>query len=291
MDDAAAAQPASLIIRARRTMIVACALLGAAVFASFLVADFPYADTLTALLAPYHLKLTYSAQRLSVPIGAKLIDVRLFSTANAASDDALLQSHAMTLAPTLASLLFGHPGMHLRADLYGGLIRGTLHQRGNTVNLDFDLDSLQLAQNAQLRALGAVVKGTLSGDGSAQINGPNLPDDNAAMRVSGDELAISIVDGFPAIHLGTVTGNIKLERGAIKLDGFVGHGDDLDLKAHGTIQLGETLEDSTIDLTLYLDPTPAGRDHFGFFMKLLPHPPGPDAPFSIQGDLFSPSIS
>jgi type II secretion system protein N len=292
MDDAAAVQPAALVIRARRTMIVACALLGAAVFASFLVADFPYGETLTSLLAPYHLKLTYSAQHLSVPIGAKLTNVRLFSTADAATDDdALLQSPAMTLAPTLASLLFGRPGMHVRADLYGGLVRLTLHQRAGAVNLDFDLDSLQLSQSAQLRALGAVVDGTLSGNGTAQINGPNLPDDSAAMNVSGDQLAISIVNGFPAIHLGTLTGNLKLEQGAIKLDGFVAHGADLDLKADGTIQLGETPEDSTIDLTLYLDPTPAGRDHFGFFMKLLPHPPGPDAPFSIQGDLLSPSIS
>jgi type II secretion system protein N len=292
MDKAAAVQPPALVIRARRTMIVACVLLGAAVFASFLVADFPYGETLTSLLAPYHLKLTYSAQHLSVPIGAKLTNVRLFSTANAATDDdALLQSPAMTLAPTLASLLFGRPGMHVRADLYGGLVRLTLHQRAGAVNLDFDLDSLQLSRSAQLRALGAVVDGTLSGNGTAQINGPNLPDDDAAMKVSGDQLAISIVNGFPAIHLGTLTGNLKLERGAIKLDGFVGHGADLDLKADGTIQLGETPEDSTIDLTLYLDPTPAGRDHFGFFMKLLPHPPGPDAPFSIQGDLLSPSIS
>lgn len=292
MDDAAAAPPAALVIRARRTMIVVCALLGAAIFAAFVVADFPYGETLTSLLAPYHLKLTYSAQHLSIPIGAELTDVRLFSTANAASDDdALLQSSAMTLAPTLASLLFGRPGMHLRADLYGGLVRVTLHQRAGEVNLDFDLDSLQLAQNAQLRALGAVVNGTLSGNGTAQINGPNLSDDNAAMQVSGAGLAISIVDGFPAIHLGTLTGNLKLVQGAIKLDGFVGHGADLDLKADGTIQLGETPADSTIDLTLYLEPTPAGREHFGFFMKMLPHPPGPDAPFSIQGDLLSPSIS
>jgi len=273
-------------------MIAACALLGAAVFASFLVADFPYGYTLTSLLAPYHLKLTYSAQHLSIPIGAKLTNVRLFSTANATTDDdALLQSPAMTLEPTIASLLFGRPGMHLRADLYGGLVRLTLHQRAGAVNLDFNLDSLQLAQSAQLRALGAVVDGTLSGNGTAQINGPNLPDDNATMKVSGDQLAVSIVNGFPAIHLGTLTGNLKLEQGAIKLDGFVGHGADLDLKADGTIQLGETPEDSTIDLTLYLDPTQSGRDHFGFFMKLLPHPPGPDAPFSIQGDLLSPSIS
>jgi type II secretion system protein N len=273
-------------------MIVACALLGAAVFASFLVADFPYGDTLTTLLAPYHLKLTYSAQRLSIPIGAKLTDVRLYSTTNAlAGTDALLQSPTMTLAPTVASLLLGRPGMHLRADLYGGLVRVTLHQRAGAVNLNFNLDSLQLSQSAQLRTLGAVVNGTLSGNGNAQINGPNLPDDNATMKISGDQLAVSIIDGFPAIHLGTLTGNLRLEQGTLKLDGFVGHGADLDLKADGTIQLGETVEDSTIDLTLYLDPTPSGRDHFGFFMKLLPHPPGPDAPFNIQGDLLSPSIS
>jgi type II secretion system protein N len=299
MDEVASMRPSASVTRGRWAMIAACALLGAAVFVSFLVADFPYGDTLTSILAPYQLKLTYSAQHLNPPIGARLTNVRLFSTTTApgspdspgSDDDALLQSPVVTLAPTLASLLFGRPGMHVHADLYGGIVRVTLHQHAGAVDLDFSLDSLKLAQSAQLRALGAIVDGTFSGNGTAQINGPNLPDDHAALKVNGDQLAVSIVNGFPAIHVGTLTGDLKLEQGAIKLVGFVGHGADLDLKADGTIQLGQTADDSTIDLTLYLDPTQAGRDHFGFFMKLLPHPPGPDAPFSIEGDLLSPSIS
>ena len=66
------------------------------------------------------------------------------------------------------------------------------------------------------------------------------------MTVTGNELAVSIVNGFPPIHLGTLTGNLQLEQGAIKLDGIVlRHGADLDLKADGTIQLAATPDEST----------------------------------------------
>lgn len=277
-------------MRGRRAMMIASVLIGAAVFASFVVADFPYGDTLTSLLAPYKLKLTYQAQHLSPPIGAELTDVRLFSTATS-DDQALLQSPTVTLAPTIASLLLGRPGMHLRANLYGGIVRATLHQRAGIVDLDFSLDALKLAESAPLRALGAVVNGNLSGSGAAQINGPNLIDNHATMALNGDELALSIVNGFPPIHLGTLTGNLRLDQGTIKLDGIVAHGRDLDLKADGTIQLGANINESTLDLTLYLNPTQAGRDHFGFFLKMLPHPPGLDAPYSVQGYLLSPSIN
>jgi type II secretion system protein N len=290
MDEVAAVRPSAAVMRSRRTMMIACALIGAAVFASFLVADFPYGDTLTTLLAPYKLKLTYQSQHLSPPIGAELTDVRLFSTAGS-DNEALLQSPAVRLAPTIASLFLGRPGMHVSANLYGGVVRVTLHQRAGAVDLNFSLDALKLAESAQLRALGAVVNGNLSGVGAAQINGPDLPDDHAKMTVTGNELAVSIVNGFPPIHLGTLTGNLQLEQGAIKLDGIVAHGADLDLKADGTIQLAATPDESTIDLTLYLNPTQNGRDHFGFFLKMLPHPPGPDAPYSVQGYLLTPSIN
>jgi type II secretion system protein N len=290
MDDLAAPQPAGGLMRSRPLLIFASALIGLAVFAAFLAADFPYKDTLSSMLAPYNLKLTYESQHLSPPIGAELVGVQLFSTSGG-GDEALLQSPAVTLAPTLASLLFGRPGMHVRANLYGGVVHVTVHQRSGVVNLDFTLDSLQLAQNAQLRSFGAVVKGNLSGSGAAQINGPNLPDDQATMAVNGDQIEVAIVDGFPPIHLGTLTGNLQLDQAAVKLSGIVAHGDDLDLKADGTIQLGETLDDSTINLTFYLTPTQNGLDHFGFFLKMLPHPPGPDAPFTVDGNLLSPSIS
>jgi type II secretion system protein N len=289
MAERAAVLPVAGLTRGRFAMI-ACALIGVAVFASFLVADFPYGDTLASMLAPYQLKVTYQSQRLSPPIGAKLTDVRLFSTAGV-TDEALLQSPAVTLAPTLAALLLGRPGMHVRADLYGGTIRVTLYQHAGTVDLNFSLDSLRLAESAPLRQLGAILDGSLSGTGTAHISGPSLPEDRAIVALVGDDLAVSIVHGFPAIHLGTLTGNLQLDQGALKLTDVVARGADLDLKAAGTIQFGASPNDSTIDLTLYLNPTQSGRDHFGFFLKLLPHPPGPDAPYSIQGDLRSPSIS
>jgi type II secretion system protein N len=284
-----AALPIAGLMRGRFAMI-ACALMGVAAFASFLVADFPYGDTLTSMLAPYRLKLTYESQRLSPPIGAKLTNVQLFSTAGI-NDEALLQSPAVTLAPTLAALLLGRPGMHVRADLYGGAVHVTLFQHASTVDLNFSLDSLKLADSALLQQFGAILDGNLSGVGNAHIAGPNLPEDQATMAIAGDDLAVSIVRGFPAIHLGTLTGNLRLDQGAITLTDIVAHGADLDLKAAGTIELGDRPDDSTIDLTLYLNPTQSGRDHFGFFLKLLPHPPGPEAPYSIQGDLRSPSIN
>jgi len=289
MAEKAAELPATAIMRGRSAAI-ACALIGLAVFAAFLVADFPYGDTLTSMLAPYQLKLTYQSQRLSPPIGAQLTDVRLFSTAGN-NDEALLQSPAVTLAPTLAALLFGRPGIHVRANLYGGTVHVTLYQHAQAVDLTFSLDSLRLADSVPLQQLGAVVKGNLSGTGNAHIAGPNLPADSGTMTIAGDNLAISIVHGFPAIHLGTLTGNLELERSTLKLTDIVAHGADLDLKAAGTIELGASPEDSTIDVTLYLNPTQSGRDHFGFFMKLLPHPPGPDAPYSVQGYLTAPSMN
>lgn len=281
--------PAAGSMRGRSAMI-ACGLIGVAVFAAFLVADFPYSDTLTSMLAPYQLKLTYQSQRLSPPIGAKLTDVRLFSTAGI-NDQALLQSPAVTLAPTLAALLLGRRAMHVRAELYGGTVQVTIYQHADSVDLNFDLASLKLAQSAPLKQLGVILDGNLSGAGTAHIGGPTLPDDGAAMAIAGDNLAFSVVRGFPAIHLGTLTGNLQLDRGTIKLTDIVAHGADLDLKGAGTIALGASPDDSTIDATFYLNPTQIGRNHFGFFLKLLPHPPGPDAPYSLQGYLQSPSIN
>ncbi len=289
MDEKSAAAPASGLI-SKRSGMIAGAIIGVAVFVSFLVADFPYGDTMTSILAPYQLRLTYQSQRLSPPIGAMLTDVRLFSTVGG-NDQPLIQSPAVTLAPTLAALLLGRRGIHVRAELYGGTVRVTLYQHADTVDLNFNLDSLKLAESTPLMQFGAILNGNLSGSGTAHIAGAALPDANATMAIVGDNLAVSVVRGFPAIHLGTLTGNLQLDQGAIKLNAIVVHGPDLDLKGSGTIQVGDNPDDSTIDATFSLVPTQNGLDHFGFFLKLLPHPPGADAPYSVQGTLLSPSIN
>ncbi|HVC45277.1 MAG TPA: type II secretion system protein GspN [Candidatus Binataceae bacterium] len=289
MNEAADATPRARWLRGRRALI-GYALLGAVVFVTFLVANFPYSDTVTTMLAPYQLKLVCDDQRLSPPIGAELRGVRLISTAGG-DDDAVLDSPAVTLAPTLASLFLGRPGLHVRADLYGGMVKATIGQRAGVTNLSFTLDALDLADGRPLRRFGAVIDGRLSGIGSAVIAGPNIPDNSGRLTLDGRDLSLAIADGFPAVHLGTLTGLLELAAGALRLDGLEAHGADLDLKASGTIQLGATLDDSTIDLTFFLTPTQSGRDHFGFFLRMLPHPPGPNAPYTLQGDLLAPSLS
>jgi type II secretion system protein N len=289
MSDAAPAPQRAAWWRERRAL-VGYAALGLAVFVTFLVANFPYADTFTTILAPYRLKLVYQDQRISPPIGAELRDVSLISTADA-GDEPVLQSPAVILAPTFASLLLGRPGLRVRADLYGGVVKATIRQRAGITDLSFRLDELNLGDGRPLRMFGAIVDGLISGEGTAVIGGPNIPDDSGRMTLEGDHLSLAIANGFPAVHLGTLSGLVQLGAGTLKLDGVEAHGDDLDLKASGTIQLGATIDDSTVDLTVYLNPTRAGRDHFGFFLHMLPHPPGPDAPYTLQGDLLAPSLS
>src|SRR5216684_1673098 len=81
----------------RRWIIVGVAAICLFLFADFLIASFPYNDTLSRLLTPYQLKIAYEEQHLSPPIGVELERVTLFSTAEK-PDRLLMQSNAVSLA-------------------------------------------------------------------------------------------------------------------------------------------------------------------------------------------------
>ena len=262
---------------------------GVILFVAFLVASFPYADTVTSMLAPFKLKLVYQGQRMSPPIGARLEDVRLISVANS-PEQLLLQSPDVILAPTVGSLFFGQTGLRVRAGLYGGTVRATVHQHGGIVDVNFDLNSIMLEQSDALRQFGALLSGSISGTGSAELRGPQVPDNSANLVLDGQRVAIQIVNGFPPVHLGAISGVITLENGTLRLRDVEGHGGDAEIKAEGAIQLGPDLPDSTVDLRVSVTPTARGRAHFGLFLNLLPHPPGA-GPYIIRGPLMSPSIS
>ncbi|HEX4209449.1 MAG TPA: hypothetical protein VHY56_03585, partial [Candidatus Binataceae bacterium] len=68
-------------------------------------------------------------------------------------------------------------------------------------------------------------------------------------------------------------------------------GGDAEIDAEGSIQLGATLAESTIDLQFTLNPTPVGREHLGFFLNLLPHRQNRAAPYSLNGPLLAPTLS
>src|SRR6266851_9190332 len=79
----------------QRWIIIGVAALCLFLFADFLIASFPYNDSISRLLAPYQLKLVYQEQHLSLPIGVELERVNLFSTAEK-PDRLLMQSNAVS---------------------------------------------------------------------------------------------------------------------------------------------------------------------------------------------------
>jgi type II secretion system protein N len=273
----------------RKWPIAAYVVLGLLVFVLFLVASFPYAETVSSLLAPYKLKLVYQEEHLSPPIGAELENVQLLSDAESPGQ-LLLQSPDVMLTPTLGSLFLGRPGLSLRANLYGGTVGATLRHRAAFAALDFYLIGVELSQSAPLRQLGTNLSGRLSGTGSAELRGAQILDNRGRIMFDAEAVVIRIVEGSPPLHLGTMSGNLALDRGTLMLQKIEARGGDLEIQGAGEIQLANDLQESTVNLKFLVSPTASGRSHFGFFLNLLPHPPS-EGPFYLSGPLISPSLT
>jgi type II secretion system protein N len=271
----------------RAWLLIAAAITALVLFAAFVISSFPYNDTVSALLAPYQLKLIYAAQHQRLPLGVELDDASLISTATD-PNQMLLDSPSVALIPTLGSLLFGDPGLRVRAVLYAGTVAATVHRDVGAVNLVFALDSLDLAQCSPLQQF-AMVTGTLSGNGAAQLRGPGLSDNPGESSLAGRDLTFALTRSFPPIHLGALTGRLILADGTLTFQEIETHGVDLDAKADGAIQLAPDPADSTIAARVYLTPTASGRAHFGLFLNMLPHPPSA-GPYYLRGPLRWPSI-
>ncbi|HUN59918.1 MAG TPA: type II secretion system protein GspN [Candidatus Binataceae bacterium] len=265
---------------------------GGLVFAAFLISSFPYSATVSSMLAPYHLRLAYDRQRISPPIGVELINVSLIPD-GAKPSDPLLQSPMVTLAPTFSALFMGHPGFHLRARLYDGIVKTNVSQRAGIIDFDFNVSAINPAQCLLFHALGAIVEGRVSAAGTARIVSPNLPDNSAELTVDAHQIVVTLINGigFPPIELGNVTGAVQLSGGTLAIERAQATGGDAEIEAAGSIQLGATLADSTVDLQFTLNPTPAGRDHLGFFLNLLPHHQDPASPYILNGPLLQPNLS
>jgi len=262
---------------------------GLAVFLAFMAASFPYNDAISSLLAPYQMKLDYQSQRMSPPIGARLEDVRLLSTVGP-SPQLILHSAGVTLAPALGSLLVGRPAIKLSADLYGGTLNATVYQHAGATDLSFVVSGLSLSESAPLRQLGPKLSGNISGAGSAQLNSPSLPGETAHMTLDGRDVAVEIAAGTPPIRLGTISGTLSLESGTLTLHDVEARGGDLEVNAEGTIHFEPEVAESDVEMRLSMVPTISGRQHFGLFLKLLPHPPE-EGPYELSGPLMSPSLS
>jgi type II secretion system protein N len=262
---------------------------GILLFIVFLTASFPYGQTVSSLLAPYHLKLTYNSQSINFPVGARLKNVELISL-EGPNDGVVVKSPSVKLAPTIGSLFLGSPGLNINAALYGGSVHASVNRRSRITHVSFSLDQLNLADNLQLINMGAVVNGILSGHGNAEINGPEIVDNSGDAILSAKHFSVQPEPGMLSIRFGSVFGKFTVAQGTIKIQQLQAHGGDAEIEVQGSIQLdADDLADSVVNATMYLNPTPEGRHHLGLLLNFLPHPPS-SGPYRLHGPLNSISL-
>ncbi|HTW89649.1 MAG TPA: type II secretion system protein GspN [Candidatus Binataceae bacterium] len=272
-----------------RLLAISYAGLGLLLFFIFLAANFPYGDALSSLLAPLNLALTYTDHRARLPIGAELDGVTLSNTL-APGSPPLLDGANITLAPTLGSLLLVRPGIHLKAELYGGFLSLVLYRISDGVGVGVDASNLDLSRYDQLVRMGVNLRGFLSGDASGSVPAANPLLGVGRLHLKITHCALRIMRGMPTLRLGDLDGSARLDNGILTIDSLEGTGGDLLVSATGMIRLAPALPDSLIDLRVKLDPTPLGRSHLGLMLQMLPHPPGA-RPYFLRGRLFAPAIS
>jgi type II secretion system protein N len=278
----------------------------AILFTAFLAASFPYAETISALIAPMKIKMVFQRQEMNFPLGARLENVRLLSLTN---QQLLLQSPAVTIAPRVSWLLFGRPCLRIHALIYGGVLDASVYSSAPAVMVDFHLTSLNLAgiisafrqqqvpaqterneKGQALPQLGITLSGELSGRGLAQVTGVELTAARASIVLVGRHIRAAIIDGLPSLDLRVVRGKVLLDRGVATLQDVSAVGSAGEVKAQGEIQLAPDIARSTVRLTVSLAPTAKGRASFGPLLNMLPHAPS-DGPYQLEGVLTSPSLT
>lgn len=270
-------------------IVVGLAAVAVFLFVAFLVASFPYDDTIARLLAPYQLKLAYEEQHFNLPIGVEFERVSLYAE-DQTPHRLILRSPAVTFAPAITSLIFARPEFKLDAALFGGSIRVKVRQEAEVIDTDFQLDDLSLAESRALRQFGVTLAGTVAGKGSASLRDGDLAEDKGLGHFSGAKVTLDIARGFPRIRLGSIEGHLELTNRVLTFEEVEVHGGDVEARANGAIELAPDLAESTITARLYLTPTTMGRDRFGFFFNLLPHPPA-EGPYYVHGPITSPTIN
>lgn len=255
-------------MKLRITTILLYTCFGLAVLLLLAAAKFPWtalAGRLTsAVNASGVAHLSYlEARPVRFPPGLVLEGVAL---ASARSPDApLFTAGRVRLAPAWLSLLSGRAGVTLRAEAYGGELRGRIDADGllspEVVEAEFDLDGLDLSRHPQL-AEQAGAQGLLSGrvhlagplNGSEGFQGDaNLVVRDGAARYKSDLLTRD------TIRLGTVRADLTWLTGQLGVERLTLAEGDLQGEFKGSFQPGQgdkILRGGrlSVDGTLLVDP-------------------------------------
>jgi len=273
-------------LRAHATRIAYTAI-GMLVFFAFLIATFPYTDTLTNVLTPMGLRLSSRDQGMSFPFGIRMDGVMLDSPADGR---AVFQSDTMRITPALLSWLMGSPGVKISADAYGGSFDLRARRRGDATELSFSGADLHLEKYPGLRAMGVNLSGIISGGGDVYITQDDIAADHGMIRLTGSDASYRMLPGTPPLKLGNLTAVVKLDNGKLTIEQMESHGGDLTVSGRGVIQLDPSLPDSEVAIQFQLATTPVGRERLGLLLNFLPHPPS-STPYFLHGTLASPGLS
>ncbi|HVN28938.1 MAG TPA: type II secretion system protein GspN, partial [Candidatus Binataceae bacterium] len=248
---------------------------------------FPYADTISRVLAPTGLRLSSRGQAMSFPYGLRMEGVMLDSPADGRT---FFESNTLRVTPALLSWLMGSPGVSIRADAYRGSFDLHARRRGDATEVSFNGADLHLEDYSALRAMGVNLGGVVSGTGDAYLMPNDLFGDHGNINLSAVAASYRIFPGTPPLNLGDITAVVRLDQGKITIQKIESHGGDLMLSGRGVIELQPNLPDSEVAIRFQLETTPVGRKRLGFLLKFLPHPPN-STPYFLSGTLGFPSLT
>jgi len=260
---------------------------GLTLFAAYLIATFPYSATLSKVLAPMGLAVSSERQSASFPFGARLEGVRLIST-RSASPGLIVESPAVTIAPSFLSMLMLHPGIRIKAALYDGIVDATIRPGGGTA-ISYDLDSVDIALQHLFAIPGADPAGRLSGSGDLLLSSGGVAQTGDG-DLSAVGLTIASALATAPIRLGDGHSTFKLDQGTLTIEQFTTSGGDLTVNAQGTVELAPDPGDSELSIQFTLSTAPAAAAQLAGLLAILPHPPGPQ-PYHLSGTLNEPRIS
>jgi type II secretion system protein N len=257
-------------------------------FAAYLISTFPYSKTLTKVLAPMGLEVSSTGQRASFPFGAQLSDVRLISTRNASSS-LIVESPAVTIAPSYLSMLTMHPGVRVKAALYDGVVNVTIRPTKLGTAFSYDLESVEIARQQLWTIVGASVAGALSGTGNLLLSPDEIAETGDGV-LSAVGLTFTSALASAPIRLGDGHSKFKLDQGMLTIEELATSGGDLMVTGQGTIQLAPDPAQSELAIDFTLSIAPAAASQLAVLLAILPHPPGPE-PYHLTGTLAAPRIS
>jgi type II secretion system protein N len=263
------------------------AAIGVLLFFAFLIATFPYADTLTSVLAPMGLRLSSREQGISFPFGVTMAGATLDLQAGG---QPFFQSDKLRVTPTLLSLLMGSPGVKVSADAYGGSFDLHARRSGDGTELSFRGADLHLESYPALRAMGVNLGGIISGNGDIYISQDDLSADHGVIHLTASDATYRMLAGTPPLKLGNLTATVKLDQGKVTVEQVESQGGDLTLSGRGVIELDPNLPDSEVAIKFQLATTPVGSKQLGLLLNFLPHPPN-STPYFLHGTLGAPALS